>query len=334
ERLRAPAGAGAALRAVDVRPLAVAVLPVLAFGAWSISATGEFLQTSGRALSFWQSIGDWLLIRKAVAGLGALATPAAVVVYALEVAVQWVGWITRAPLELVIHHPLGILAVAAVIAARFGLNAGGARPPAVEMEGARRRLAIELVAFQVLLWTFYALLFRHCQVWYWHTSLVAASMLAAMWLAPARDLVLRRAPRPAMTLVLIAALACTAWSVSGFRPRASGAVAAPPPANGEPLARVPAGATLAAFDTGRLAWEHPHLTVVNLDGLVNNSAYRALRARAIGRYMLEQRIEWLYVRDKVVERFRAFGLDTWLEQAELVASSADGVRLYRVRGGT
>jgi hypothetical protein len=338
-RLRERAGAGRALRAVDPVPVVIAALPVLAFGIWSLSATGEFLQTSGRALSYWQSIGDWRLIRSWVAGLGAVATPAAALLYALEVVVQWVGWITRAPLELLIHHPLGVVTAALVVAARFGLLPGAAsRPAGVEPDLARGRLAIELVTFQILLWTFYALLFRHCQVWYWHSSLVAAALLAAIWLAPAREIArrfaARLAPRPVMALLLIAAIGCTVWSVSGFRPRPRGPGAAVwPPAAGEPLARVPAGATLAAFDTGRLGWEHPHLTVVNLDGLVNNAAYRALRARAIGRYMLDQRIEWLYVRDPVVERFRAFGLDAWLSRADPVAGSADGVRLYRLRTG-
>jgi hypothetical protein len=129
--------------------------------------------------------------------------------------------------------------------------------------------------------------------------------------------------------LLIAALAVTGGALDPLRPHAGPGAASG--AAADPLAQIPSGAILAAFDTGRLGWEHPRLEVVNLDGLVNNAAYRALRARRIGRYMLDERIEWLYVRDRVVERFRAFGLQEWLDAAEPVARSADGVALYRMR---
>ena len=341
----------AALRSVDWAPAVVAALPVLGFGLWSLRATGEFVQTSGRALSFWQSVGDWQLIRKTVAGLGPLAIVAAPVVYALEVAVQWVGWITRAPLELLRHHPLGIALVAAPFVARYGpgrADAGSARVPGAGAapvpvtDPIRGPLTTVLLVHFALLWTFYALLFRHCQVWYWHTSIVAAALLIASWLAPMRALGQAvvaylgspRVPRGTIGILLVAALAFTAWTISGQRSRTQSVAAPGAVAPADPLAVVPPGATLAAFDTGRLGWEHPDLTVVNLDGLVSNAAYRALRARRIGQYMLDEKIEWLYVRDRVVDRFRAFGLDTWLEAAERSGRSADGVQLYRLCEGS
>jgi hypothetical protein len=343
---------GAALRSVDWAPAVVAALPVLGFGLWSLRATGEFVQTSGRALSFWQSVGDWQLIRKAVAGLGPLAIVAAPAVYALEVAVQWVGWITRAPLELLRHHPLGIALVVVPFVARYGPGRAGADPagapgPAAANAAAtadpiRGPLSTALLVYLALLWTFYALLFRHCQVWYWHTSVVAAAILIASWLAPMRALGQAvvaylgspRVPRGTIGILFVAALAFTGWTISGQRPRTPPVVASGVAAPADPLAAIPAGATLAAFDTGRLGWEHPDLTVVNLDGLANNAAYRALRARRIGQYMLDEKIEWLYVRDRVVDRFRAFGLGMWLEAAERAGRSADGVQLYRLREGS
>jgi hypothetical protein len=340
ERWRARRDPGAALRAVDLAPVLVAALPVVAFGLWSLRATGELVQTSGRALSFWQSVGDWLLVQKAVAGLGALAPVAAPVVYALEVAVQLVGWITRAPLELLRHHPLGIALAAIALVWRFGRGRRAAVTPAghAAADPVRGPLVTALVTFFALLWTFYALMFRHCQIWYWHTSLVAAALLIAAWLAPMRALgatvadylASSRVPRATPALLLLVALGFTAWTMAGLRPRSPVAPIMGATMLG-PLALVPAGATLAAFDTGRLGWEHPELTVVNLDGLVNNAAYRALRGRRIGRYMIEQRIEWLYVRDRVVDRFRAFGLEEWLDRADPIGRSADGVGLYRLR---
>ena len=203
----------------------------------------------------------------------------------------------------------------------------------------RRRLRRDLVTFFLLLWTFYALLFRHCQIWYWHTSIYAAALLAALWLEPLHhlgrataDLVpSARALRGTMIVLLIAAVGFTTHALDDLRPRAAPAAAPSAASAVDPLAQVPAGATLGAFDTGQLGWEHPHLTVVNLDGLVNNAAYRALRGRRIGRYMLDEGIEWLYVRDRVVDRFRAFGLQAWLDAAEPVGRSGDGVVLYRLR---
>ena len=351
-RLRETRDPGAALRAIDWAPVAVAVMPVLAFGAWSQVATGEFLQTSGRALSFWQSVGDWRLIREAVSRVGALATPVTAIVYALEVIVQFVGWITRAPIELFGAHPLGVMLVAGSLVARLGLGPPGTRPSAERArDGAsepgttadasvRRRLTRELTTFFLLLWAFYALLFRHCQIWYWHTSVYAAALLVTLWLEPLSRLASataemfpsRRALRGTMIVVLVSAVALTGRALNDLRPRHLRAAAPRTGSAADPLAQVPAGATLGAFDTGRLGWEQPHLRVVNLDGLVNNAAYRALRGRRIGRYMLEERIEWLYVRDRVVDRFSAFGLREWLDRADRVGTSGDGVALYRLRG--
>jgi len=350
ERLRETRDPRAALRAIDWAPVAVAVMPVLAFGIWSQVATGEFLQTSGRSLSFWQSVGDWRLIREAVSRVGALATPVTALVYALEVIVQFVGWITRAPIELFFAHPLGVMLVAGALVMRLRLGPSGTGPSAERARDGRepgptadapvrRRLTRELTVFFLLLWTFYALLFRHCQIWYWHTSIVATAPLVTLWLEPLNRLARataqmfpsRRALGVTTIVVLIAAVALTGHALNDLRPRRPGAATPRPASAADPLAQVPAGASLGAFDTGRLGWEHPHLRVVNLDGLVNNAAYRALRGRRIGRYMLDQRVEWLYVRDRVVVRFRAFGLREWLDRADRVGTSGDGVALYRLR---
>jgi hypothetical protein len=334
--LRRPA---AALRALDRAPLAVALLPVLAFGAWSQWATGEFLQTSGRSLSFWQSVGDWRIIRGALEGLGALASPVAAIAYALYVLVQFVAWLAKAPVVLLSAHPLGTMLVGAGIAARLGGDAVGETSTA-SSPGAtlRRRQASELIAFLLLIWTFYALLFRHCQTWYWHTSVYATALLLGLWLTPLRQYSepagawLTRLPRAAPALALLVAVGLSGLALDDLRPRGSPRAVDPnaAPAS-DPLAMVPDGAQLGAFDTGRLAWEQPRLKVVNLDGLVNNAAFRALRQRRIGRYMLEQDVEWLYVYDKVVDRFAPFGLGEWLAQADAVGRSASGVVLYRRR---
>jgi hypothetical protein len=327
-----------ALRAMDRAPLLAALLPIVAFGAWGQVATGEFLQTSGRSLSYWQSVGDWLVIHGALARLGPLATPVSAVAYALYVVVQWIAWVARGPFVLVTGHLLATLLVGAAV----GWWSRPARPgaPAADrtIPTAHRRLALELLVFLGFLWSFYAVLFRHGQVWYWHGSVLVATVLLAVWLAPLRAsagpelaAALARVPRAVTALALIVAIGLSAFGLSDLLPRRVSHDAGPAAARApDPLAWVPDGATLGAFDTGQLAWEQQRLRVVNLDGLVNNAAYRALRARHIGRYMLEQRVEWLYVHDKVVERFRPFGLGEWLERAERVGRNAGGVGLYRL----
>jgi dolichyl-phosphate-mannose-protein mannosyltransferase len=324
-----------ALRTLDRAPLLAALLPIVAFGVWGQVATGEFLQTSGRALSFWQSVGDWRVIRGALDGLGALATPAAAVTYALYVVVQWIAWVARGPFMLVSGHLLGAVLAGARVGWRLRRPTPGAPIADRTLPTSHRRLALELLAYLVLLWAFYAVFFRHGQVWYWHSSVYVATLLLGVWLAPMRAAVAAlpaRLPRAVPVLGLIAAIGLSALALADLRPRrvTDQAIASAAPAR-DPLASVPDGATLGAFDTGQLAWEQPRLRVVNLDGLVNNAAYRALRARRIGRYMLEQRVEWLFVHDQVIERFRPFGLGAWLERAEPAGRSANGVGLYRVR---
>lgn len=334
-----------ALRAVNWAPLVAGALPVALFGAWSQAATGEFFQTSGRALSFWQSLNDWRVIREAVAGLGALTGAAAAVVYGLEIVVQFVGWLLRAPFELLRFHPLGTMLVGAGIVAHL-VGAGGrreadARWPAGTGAPVARRLERELVIFMILLWGSYALLFRHCQIWYWHGSVLVAAILVAIRLAPLRDLahdaitarLAARAPRIGGLLIMTVAIAFSGLALNDFLPRdrARAEAARSGSAERDPLSLVPDGATLGAFDTGQLGWEQPRLTVVNLDGLVNNAAFRALRARRIGEYMKSQGIGWLYVNDKVIARFHPFGLDTWLADAEPIASTPGGPVLYRAR---
>jgi hypothetical protein len=334
-----PRRAVVALRAMDPVPLIVAAVPVMAFGVWSLRTSGEFLQTSGRALSFWQSVGDWRLIHATLSSLGALATPLAAIGYALYVAVQFIAWLVKAPLMLLGSHPLGMVLIGAGLAARLA----GAREVEAAAEGraSRSRLTAELIAFLVLLWAFYALLFRHAQNWYWHGSVYVATLLVALWLAPLRSLVRGPAaarawstlPRGATAVLLIVAVGLAAVALDGQKPRRRApSTSAADPAG--PLEAVPDGATLGAFDTGQLAWEHPRLRVVNLDGLVNNAAYRALRARRIGRYMLEQRVEWLFVNGKVVDRFTPFGLGEWLSRAEEVSRNQGGVILFRLRPPT
>jgi hypothetical protein len=351
--------AASVARDLDRAPLMAAALPVLAFGVWGQLATGEFLQASGRSLSFWQSVGDWRSIRHALDLLGPLATPASALVYVLYAAVQFLAWLAKGPAVLMCAHPLGVLLARAGIMARFA--SGRTRPdPETPRQEAHRRLGRELISFLILLWGAYALCFRHCQGWYWHGSVYVSTLLGGLWLASPRALghdrtgrLWARLPRGAATVGLLVAIGLAAVVLDPLRPRdwartPAGMVAAAPlvpgqvgahslahTASGEiaadPLAQVPGGATVGAFDTGRLAWEEPRLRVVNLDGLVNNGAFRALRARRIGQYMLSERVEWLFVNDKVVERFRPFGLDEWLARADLVGRDAVGVGLYRLR---
>lgn len=323
-------------RRIDPAPLIAGATPVVLFGTWGQIATGEFVQTSGRALSLWQSAHDWRLIHDALGGLGGLRTAGTAVVYALEVIGQWIAYLLRGPWEALGAHPVGWVLLGASLLA---LRSRGPATAAPVAPGAPRVLR-ELLIHQLAFWTFYALLFRHGQIWYWHGSIFVWTVIAAIALARMRERppvawVLRRLEglRGATVVFLLAILAMTWISTGRVHPRERGPSAMhEDPAAPDPLRMVPDGSALAAFDTGRLGWEESRLVVVNLDGLVNNAAYRALREKRIGEYMLEQRIEWLYVKDGVVRRFQPFGLDAWLSRAQAVARSGNGVVLYRWNG--
>jgi hypothetical protein len=327
-----------AARTIDPAPLLVAAIPIVAFGVWGRLATGEAIQTSGRALSFWQSVGYGRMVAESVRGLGAASAVAAPLVYGLMVVGQFIVYVLRAPFELLAFHPVGWLLALAALAA--WLARGASSPLEIGAAAdARDALRRTLVLFQLMLWVFYALAFRHGQIWYWHGSLYVAALLLATvaaplrtWLASRRTIpAFQRAPGVAGAIAVVLALGVTWLALGPVHPRPwvrdPRPVVPEPP---DPLRRVPDGAVLGAFDTGQLGWEEPRLQVVNLDGLVNNAAYRALRDRRIGEWMIGQRIEWLYVNDVVVRRFRPFGLDAWLERAEPIGRSSTGTVLYRL----
>ncbi|MBI1797698.1 MAG: glycosyltransferase family 39 protein [Candidatus Eisenbacteria bacterium] len=325
-------------RAVDIAPLVATAIPIVAFGVWGRIATGEFVQTSGRALSFWQSADYWRLLLDALVRFGGSRTTVATLFYGLTIVVQYVIDVARAPFELLARHPVGPLLAVAAIGAWLGARSRAARGAAAAT-GAAAGLRRTLALFLLLQWAFYAVAFRHGQIWYWHSSLYVAALLVATACDPLRAWLDARAaairtPRGVAALALLLALAVTWFTLGPLRPArpiAVSASVAAAPAAPDPLRLVPDGATLGAFDSGRLGWEEPRLVVVNLDGLVNNAAFRALRDRRIGDWMLGQRIEWFYANDVVVRRFAPFGLGAWLDRARPIARSATGVVLYRLR---
>src|SRR6185436_7143101 len=63
--------------------------------------------------------------------------------------------------------------------------------------------------------------------------------------------------------------------------------------------RFPPGTVVGGTQTGALGYFAPELTVINLDGVVNEAAYGALRAGRIGDHVRSQHVAWLVWQDDI-----------------------------------
>ena len=345
-------------RKADLLLLALCALPVLLFTLWSWRDTGEFIQTSGRAHSYWQSIGYWTELNASLRHLGALRVPIAALGFLVSILIAFPTWILSGFYYLLSYHGAGWL----LLGARTMLT-----PSASQREGnaTAARLSRSLLLFLALLWGFYALFFRHCMEWYWHTSVYSAALLVGLGVAPLRHLdagrfqavvAHRRFPALAITACLLA-LGLTGLSFNTLKTKPAGLraytdtrssdiplgeiveagdpalasqVHSPPPSR-PLLTVVPKGGVVGVFNSGAVGWDYPELQVVNLDGLVNNGAYRAIRRGEIGQYMLDEHIAYLLTSEVVLKRFAPFGLQQYLDHADLVCRWDNGVLLYRMR---
>jgi hypothetical protein len=345
-------------RRADFLLMALCALPVLLFMAWSWRDAGELLQTSGRAHVYWQSVGFWVDMNTSLQHFGMLRAPLAALGFLACILAAFPTWIISSFYYLLSFHPLGwMLLGARAMLSPLRSNAEEGSPPA--------RLGRSLLLFLALFWGFYAVFFRRSMEWYWHTSVYSAALLVGLWVAPLRQvdmarffplLTHRRFPALAVAgYVLALSLIGLSFNTLKIKPAGlrsytdirsssvplgeiveahafplTGAVHSLPPSR-PLLAVVPRGAVVGIFDSGAVGWDYPELQIVNLDGLVNNSAYRAIRKGEIGRYMLDAHIEYFVSHENVIRRFLPFGLQEYLDNATFLCRWDNGVMLYRAK---
>jgi len=326
-------------RDFDLAPVLAGVVPVALFAAWSHGATGEWLQTSGRALSYWQSLNAWSSVTSAISGHvpAGLSAPVSLLVYELLILGALFMAVGKPFVELLTSSGLGWLVLALLVWSwrTRREEAGVAMKPAGIASNPRplipsQLLTRQLLLFLCLLWGFYSVFFRHCHDWYWHSSLYAAAVLVGLNLAPAArwfesSLTKSASSQWAVCLGLILAMPVALHPLRALAPLQVADTGFCP---ADPLPRlVPPHALVGAFDSGVISWTYPDLRVVNLDGVINNSAYRAIRAHDVGGYLEREHVHWLLTVDDQ-SRFQDFGLNEYLKSATIYSRIPNGMRLY------
>ena len=97
---------------------------------------------------------------------------------------------------------------------------------------------------------------------------------------------------------------------------------------------IPVGKTIGSFNSGIYGYYSGH-TVVNLDGVINNNAYYALRSKNIWEY-IQDRTDYLVESEKVLEEFSIFADKNYLSNTEIVYtrltkySNRSPIKVYKV----
>ncbi len=95
---------------------------------------------------------------------------------------------------------------------------------------------------------------------------------------------------------------------------------------------LPKGSVIGAFNAGMEGYFSTN-RLINLDGLVNNEAYEAIRDRRLWGYVKEERIEYLADQGKHVQyRMRSsLGIPNVLDELEILHETAGGPAVYRIK---
>lgn len=161
-------------------------------------------------------------------------------------------------------------------------------------------------AYVILLFLFYSLYFWHIQAWYFHALLMAVCVLlgwaSSVWLSClGRPAAMAWEVVVAALIALAAANGCRYWRL-GFYPwqRAYHEVAL------ELGRRFGTGERFAAFNAGIYGY-YAEPVVVNMDGVVNNSALAAMRDGTLfGGFIERNRIRYLVDHEHIVRMYWGF----------------------------
>ncbi len=256
-------------------------LPLLWLG-WNLHAFGSIVQTSGSAIPFVLREGGLLA-----------ATPGAEWRYGIGKLAAWltdgVGFATGWP-PVFFWVSLG---GALVLLARSG---DALRP--------LRRLLVLLWGAAALLVLVHTLVRWHPTHWYF-PSLIVLHLLTL-------TLALRRVPPAAARLLPLLLVVLLLWQgVQLYAWRAGDYPWQTELLGAAQWLRVhtPPDAIVGAFDSGILGW-YSGRTVVNLDGVINNEAATAIRARSLFAYMRQRKVQWYADHDPYMRQlFAPFGGD-------------------------
>lgn len=285
--LLAERGAPLARRAASACAVCGASLAVCApWLLWNLATFGTVRQVSGEVKPYLQ--------RLLFLGDGGAYDAARLVPKLLENArLSYVMIATSSGVRAVGFSSLLLLAVSAALLPR-GKSAGAGTSP---------RLALVVAAYLGGIFCFYSFYFWHIQAWYFHAPLAAFSVLlgwaAARWSARLP----RSGPRwavGALALVLAAAVGngVRHWRI-GFYPWQ---VAFYDVAR-DLGPRFGRGERFGAFNAGIYGY-YSTAPVVNMDGLVNNRAYRAMRDGTLfGDFIRSAGIRYIVDQEVIVRQF-------------------------------
>lgn len=274
-------------------------LPVLPWLAWSYARTGSLFQMSGSAIYHQQHV--LFRVRTAGAPWGSFALS-----WLSNVAANARGSFSTIALLSGLSPVAGIAAVAVCAAL---VAAAAVKDPALFRDWLRRCAGLAFLFFYGLMtFLLYCAYLWYSQDWYFYSVVFTACAalgcvldLADGTFSGALPRAARTAARGAIALCLAAffTMRTVSWWERGTRGwqldmyRAARWAAE----------NLPRRARIGSFNSGIAAWYCPQ-TVINLDGVANGAAHRAVLAGRVFDYVRDERIGWL-IESPISIRFRA-----------------------------
>jgi hypothetical protein len=314
---------------VAALPLAAAVVVTLPWFIWNLSTFGTISQVSAKALIYRQQASAWLggLEKLETAGLPKLPANFVVLVgWLLYTLAKMPNWFMRLSGTLQPSQLFWLLGGGDALLRAMNCHLGGR--PVWRRSGIWR----PLVLFLVLVGMAYGLAYHHVHRWYFESSIMVVCLLAGL---AAEDISRGIAPLWAGSRrgwwrgALLASLLLLGTAVFNQLQRPFSELEIWRERPGARIeAVVPDGAVVGAFNSGQLGY-YCARRVVNLDGVVNNLAYEAIRDYRLWDYMHREGIDYLYDDPGYIKKFARYGGPGYMENVEAVMLPGGG-KIYRL----
>jgi hypothetical protein len=230
-------------------------------------------------------------------------------------------WDLRSPIEL----GLEILLLVTFVGLGHAISAGGVPVP--------RAWAVTLGTPVVLLLAYYALLFRHFQLWYTTSSVVLLLLVIGRALVGLID----RGELSRATQNLLVATALVGSALLSYRVQVTGTYGPcrkPDPDPAEVQRRLatvlPAPPPrVGSFDSGLLSYHlHPY-PIVNLDGVANHDAATALQSGTYAEWLQQAGVEYAISSPARMAFFAAIGMIEY--EVDTAMSEQLGLQVFRLK---